>query len=1034
MMDVATSFDIENKGKLRWLLLLFACMVFSLLCITFLSGSKAHALVALNPDPGATIPSSLRDYLINCDSYGPSPAFVQWMGPQSDSTSTTIPVGYGTRPIIQMEYWFAGAVCQPNSAVTDTSVRIAGATLSSAPQGWIPNIVGAQRQISFNPYNSVGKFDKTSIVFTYDHGQNIYATQNVTVTLDTQFMNRFFNNTYLCVAGPGGNKGSIDPSPCNTTQISFTFTLEVGPPPLVDNASCTFTSVNTSPIAPGSAFNVTIQLQNTGTTTWIPGQWNLGSAPGQTNNFVTNGGGQARASWPNGNWVGPGGVVTFNFNWTAPGSPGTYPFEWKMVHEGVAWFGGTCGPNITVAIGDIATCLSASISNVPGTTYPNGQYRMTITVRNDGGFTWIPGQWNLGSAWGQTNNYVTDGGGEIRASWSSGSWVGPGGTATFTYTAVMPNYGGTYASNWKMVHEGVAWFGFTNGGQCGFNFTVAQGRLGDAFNWNNPESGTIETCSMGQVHTGANGMFTFVVPQGWGYCTRATRDGSAPDNYWVRPWNENYIECPGTNGATPPDQGYCTSRATYECQVSGSVISAAACGIGGIDRQQDYGFDIALAWRPSLNCSFSGASSEPGVAFTPNVTLQRNPTSGTSPPTVNYPVNSLTYNINSAPPQSSRNPAGGSFSGATSPQIQLDNPPSLTVAAAGNYNESVSSNSLTSGPYTDVSVSCGNSISTAFKPYLKAFGADVWAGGGFNNTTCPSNAGINAFAQGSGTAYSGSSGQFGVTALMQINGFYSASTRTPSAPLAPKGDTFSNTAGSATYGGAFGGSGICTIDYFNETKNSPGPSGNLVAATASAPAGKSQYNLISTNIAPADVTVPIGKQIAVYVTGNVYIDHNIRYDTAGRGNNKNNIPYLAVIVLGNIYIAPNVTQLDGLYVAQPPVGAEATQGRIYTCGKNGSFFATNEINENCSANQLVVNGALIAQQVKFMRTFKSLKDSTVGEKPSNFGTGQGTNAAEVINYSGEMFMAPSPLKDPDDNAATVGADKYDAVFSLPPVF
>jgi hypothetical protein len=171
----------------------------------------------------------------------------------------------------------------------------------------------------------------------------------------------------------------------------------------------------------------------------------------------------------------------------------------------------------------------------------------------------------------------------------------------------------------------------------------------------------------------------------------------------------------------------------------------------------------------------------------------------------------------------------------------------------------------------------------------------------------------------------------------------------------------------------------------------------------------------------------------VYVNGNIFIDRNILYDTAAR-TTTNDIPFFALIVKGNIYIGPGVSRLDGLYIAQPTAPDTPTNGRIYTCAPSaGSYYTIATVYDNCQ-RQLVVNGALIAQQVKFMRTIFSLNQGGAREAPTDFANGTGTKAAEVINYTPEMYLAPSPLINPNASSAASGIQPYDAIFSLPPVF
>ncbi len=314
------------------------------------------------------------------------------------------------------------------------------------------------------------------------------------------------------------------------------------------------------------------------------------------------------------------------------------------------------------------------------------------------------------------------------------------------------------------------------------------------------------------------------------------------------------------------------------------------------------------------------------------------------------------------------------------------------------------------------------------KPYIKAYGADIWAGGGFTSGgSCVSNtnAAINAFASANGGTYRGSSAQFGITALMGVNEFYSAGQRT-GANRPPRGLTFSNTLGS-TYGGNFGGSGLCITDYFNATRDPSVPEAAW-PGTLSANQGKRRYTASNVAIGAGVLNAQRGTQAALYVTGSAMINNDIRY--VGGATSANDLPFFALIVCGDIYINSNVQRIDGLYVAQPGCGGN---GRIYTCAPSaGSLYSTQALYDSCNDNQLSVNGALIGQQVRFFRTRQTLNLSPIGASETpNLGTGAGTNAAEVVNYTPELWMAPSPLLDPASSSA---AGEYDAIIGLPPVF
>lgn len=218
----------------------------------------------------------------------------------------------------------------------------------------------------------------------------------------------------------------------------------------------------------------------------------------------------------------------------------------------------------------------------------------------------------------------------------------------------------------------------------------------------------------------------------------------------------------------------------------------------------------------------------------------------------------------------------------------------------------------------------------------------------------------------------------------------------------------------------------------------PIPVPPLPTVSTNPPAGRSQYQ-IPGDLTLDATTIPVGSQVAVYVDGDVYIRGNIEFGT-GSYTSIEDLPNLAIIARGNIYVDSAVTRIDGLYVAQPLAGGG--RGIIYTCayrtGTTGHGFGTSaadnrDIYASCQ-NQLVVNGSLVARRIKFQRVYESLRNATFGETP-DFQTGAGTNGAEVINYTPQMWLAPSPLRDPSypEGEGGTSADPYDDIRALPPI-
>ncbi len=364
--------------------------------------------------------------------------------------------------------------------------------------------------------------------------------------------------------------------------------------------------------------------------------------------------------------------------------------------------------------------------------------------------------------------------------------------------------------------------------------------------------------------------------------------------------------------------------------------------------------------------------------------------------------------------------------------------------------------------------------------YMKEFGGDVWTGGSFaSSCTPPINSPGRALgfarqagAPGSngGTPHSGMSTQLTLTALMNINGVYSASHRdvaaetvqsvgttdndVPVQTYPPKGLTFANTGTGQPdlpFGGGFGeNSGKCITDYFNDTRDITLGDESFTGTNLSASSGRTQFVMNGGAIGGgAQITILNGKQIAIFSAGNVYIRDNIAFDTDYAS--LSDMPNFALIVCGSIYIDRAVTRIDGLLVAQPGrVNSDgrcvydpddlslASSGTIYTCatGLDQACTAANVYAES-NTRQLSVNGSLVAHRIKFLRTYGSLRSATATEAP-DFATGAGTGAAEVVNYTPQMYLARSALRTPGlpEGAESVGngAGAYDSLQVLPPVF
>lgn len=326
---------------------------------------------------------------------------------------------------------------------------------------------------------------------------------------------------------------------------------------------------------------------------------------------------------------------------------------------------------------------------------------------------------------------------------------------------------------------------------------------------------------------------------------------------------------------------------------------------------------------------------------------------------------------------------------------------------------------------------CGPVSTTAYtQPYFQAWSGDVSAGGGFASPSgspainqlgsCgtaadspyisptvsgdPNSGGIRAF--GKLSSNRGSRTDFGAIAMGQIPGsaagdigFFSADNVSGNRPV------FANNTGNM--GGYLNGGAPtsgCFKDFFTDTQLSPSNSSGNLQTDIDGCADRCQYISNSANYTIGSINFPAGKQVTLYVDGNVTINGDINYAKSFDPTNQANIPYLAIVARGNIVVTGNVRLLNGLYIAQP------------TGSTNGVFATCDDV---CN-QQLVVNGAVIAQHVELLRSHGTLS------APSPDTNGVGGNPAEIFNFVPSMIIGAPAF------ATQFGT--LEGLFSLSPVF
>ncbi|GEM_PF-6537262 len=287
------------------------------------------------------------------------------------------------------------------------------------------------------------------------------------------------------------------------------------------------------------------------------------------------------------------------------------------------------------------------------------------------------------------------------------------------------------------------------------------------------------------------------------------------------------------------------------------------------------------------------------------------------------------------------------------------------------------------------------------KSFVQAFGGDVVAGAyemnGSKTCTTVSTAGIsgwNKYGDSGSTSNAGAGTQMATFALNKV--YYFGSTLGNTTHTNPRWLTLANSAASESsgyYGGTFG-QVPANCDFV----------GNITGAD-------------TTTTTIGSTTLASAAKKTIYITGqNVYINGNVTYSTSW--GSLTDIPSFRLIVVGgNIYIDNNVSQLDGLYVAEP--NGSGVGGNIYTCSSAmGSPISTSSstYDDDCN-HQLKIYGSFVAKHIDFGRTSGTLRLSNTSD------TAATSKAAETFVFTPEMWLP---------NSASTGAVKYSFIHGLPP--
>lgn len=285
------------------------------------------------------------------------------------------------------------------------------------------------------------------------------------------------------------------------------------------------------------------------------------------------------------------------------------------------------------------------------------------------------------------------------------------------------------------------------------------------------------------------------------------------------------------------------------------------------------------------------------------------------------------------------------------------------------------------------------------KPYFRAYGNDVIVGRRFaDGTTCNARLGsqyIRAYTTGSGA---GAGVQFASSATGVIEKFMSASMHSGSTggneiPKPDSGLTFANTPALGNDAGAYAG---CMGDY------------------------KALAEDLSGGNWESDTTIDNKDDLnnnRLFVNGSLTINGNI--GSSGTDYYKlSDVKINLIIVKGNIYIDPSVTNIDAILIALPDSGNN--NGIINTCGTSNTPDLV-----TCKSKSLTVNGAIMARKIKFNRLIGDVSVTTSNEASTS------DNIAEKIIFTPDFFLG---LLNTKITPPQVGSYEYDSISSLPPTF
>ena len=339
-------------------------------------------------------------------------------------------------------------------------------------------------------------------------------------------------------------------------------------------------------------------------------------------------------------------------------------------------------------------------------------------------------------------------------------------------------------------------------------------------------------------------------------------------------------------------------------------------------------------------------------------------------------------------------------------------------------------------------------IKDGWAPIMRAYGNDVYAGGGyFDGSTCvsqgtpPANPAVKGFGRfnppspSDHSTYSGTAAELGIFTPGEITGFLPGGNMQV-ARSALWELSFANTVDNGTirknattlgFGGGFGTPFCPTFP----SPVSPQLRNNATLNISSLPSGDYVVQRPDVDII-APTPIANGTHIRIFTDGNAFLRTNIVYANVGAGwATANDIPLVEIYPTGDLYVQENVSEVTGVFKAK---------GNFYTCvANNGTILHPNNspvyntpavghhmtyIANNCQT-KLTVYGSVTAEQMFLYRvTKKGVVNAVVGEGRNS------ANLAESFVFSPEVYLAY--LSAHPGGVITVGSP--DSIVALPPVY